>query len=197
MRVAAKNTVNPPSRRVLHRPFRHQIRHAQPGFAGAFQEPAQTMVIRVKPLQGDIQPTRRLGNERVTRNEGVKLMSMHGEECLSSGGPLIAFADRKAKKIVRDSREEPVMISFDPYHFNVSSRFAQRPEISKKIPVTGRQTAEIQIVQNITEQKETLKGVLFQGRKQGFGTAEIGTQVKVRENERFNFFYPGSCGNGW
>lgn len=88
------------------------------------------------------------------------------------------------------------MISFDPHHFNVPPRFAQRPEINKKVPVTGRQTAEIQIVQNITEQDETLEGVLFQGREQGVRTAEVRTQVNVRDDKRFNLFPPSLRSGG-
>lgn len=103
MRVAAKNTVDSSSRRVLRRPFRHQVRHAQPGFAGAFQKSAETVMLRVDPLQGEVQSTRRLGDERVTCNEGVKLMSVHGEKCLPSRCPLVAFVDGEAKKISRDS----------------------------------------------------------------------------------------------
>ena len=113
-------------------------------------------------------------------------MTMQGQQFFSSMDPLILFVDRNTEEGPDYFGEEPIMVPLDPDHLNPTSGRRQLLHIRQQAPVTGVELGEVQLVKDVAEQDEPVKGRALERGKQGVRPAHPGSEVHIGDDQRID-----------
>ncbi len=83
-----------------------------------------------------------------------------------------------------DVGETVVVVSFDPYDFDVALGIREFADRAEKLPVFFLEASEVQVGKDVAKENETTEGSLLQHAGRIAGTTHLRAKMHVREDQR-------------
>jgi hypothetical protein len=98
--------------------------------------------------------------------------------------PLIFLIYADAHQMRHNVGKAAIMISFDPYHFDVAFGIGEFSNVAEEFPVLFFETPEIEVGKNISEQNEAAISSLFEDAQRLARAAHVRAEVQIGKDQR-------------
>jgi len=162
----------------------HFVGESKPHSIKSLQETDNALLSKRELLQLLVNRRKEIADEAVVHHEAVELMAVNGQMADATGRPLIFLIDLDADQVGHDFAQAVVVIALDPNHFHAAFRVRKLANVTEKLPVFFLEAAEVEVAEYIAQKDETAKGNPLQHLQRSLRTADLRTQMQVREDYR-------------
>ncbi len=162
----------------------HFVGESKPHGIKSLQEADNPLLSKRELLQLLVNRRKEIADEAVVHHEAVELMAVNSQMADASGRPLIFLIDLDAHEMGHDFAQAMVVIALNPNYFHAAFRVRQLANVAEKLPVFFLEAAEVEVAEYIAQKDETAKGNPLQHLQRSLRTADLRTQMQVREDYR-------------
>ena len=182
MRVPAENALSFALFCVTERAVCYLGGQPKPSGIETVQVAGEAFFPQIKLLQIEIEELADLAQQKIVDHETVKLVAMDRQMALAGVFPDILLIHRHTHQVRHNLGESVIVIAFHPDNFNSVPRIRQLANVAQEFPVLFRQAAEVEVVENVTQQDQTFCLDGLQEMQCIMGPADIGPEVQIRNN---------------
>ncbi len=166
--------------------FRYVKRQPLPVGVQVVQQPRQPVPQETDLLEQKVDRGHEMSEERcAVRPQAVELMSVHRDALLVVPFPFVPLVHLDAEQMLHHVRDARVVVALNPHHFNATLRIAEFADVADEPPVLLGQAGEVQVLEDVAQQDESLERAILKKVQQVGCETEIGAEMYVRHDQGF------------
>jgi len=184
MGMAAEDAVEAVQIRVAQGAGGHFLCHTQPARVQAVDEAGYRLAFEVELLQLQIEQRSQVVQAKVVDYKAVELVAVNRYMAQAGVCPGVFLVNLYPNQMSHQIAQSLVVVSFHPHHFHCAFGIGQLADSAEEFPVVFRQSAKVEIGENIAQKDQPSKTVFLQHPGSVTGAAALRAQVDVGKDQR-------------